>query len=130
MLNGFSRYADLGKLLLRIVIAAIFLYHGSQKWGFWSAAPDGMPSGMVTLFQVLSIVEPLAGLTLLLGLMTRLSALVLGIVMIGAIYMKAAVMGLGFAEAQGTGWEFDLMILAGCFMLLCEGGGKYAMGRK
>jgi putative oxidoreductase len=127
MMNGLKQYADVGHLVLRLVIAAIFLYHGYQKWGLWSAVPEGMPSGMLNLMKFLSIVEPLGGLAMILGLWTRLAALGLGIIMVGAIYMKAATMGVGFATPQGPGWEFDLMILAGCIALLFEGAGKYSM---
>jgi putative oxidoreductase len=127
MMNGLKQYADVGHLLLRLAIAAIFLYHGHQKWGMWSASPDGMPSMMVNLFRLLSIVEPLGGIALILGLFTRLASLGLGIIMIGAIYLKITMMNIGFATPTGPGWEFDLMILAGCIALFFEGAGKYAL---
>ena len=127
MLSSLQRYNDYGLLLLRLVIAAIFLYHGHQKWGMWSAASGGMEGGMLLLFKTLSIVEPLGGVLLILGAMTRVSGLVLSIVMLGAIYMKSQVMGVGFAASQGTGWEFDLMMFTGCVMLVLEGAGKWSM---
>jgi putative oxidoreductase len=130
MMNGLKRYADIGHLLLRLVIAAIFLYHGTQKWALWSAQPEGMSSGLLTIMKILSIAEPLGAVALILGLWTRLASLGLAIIMIGAIYMKAVVWGMGFATPQGPGWEFDLIILAGCIALLFEGAGKYSVDQK
>lgn len=127
MMQSLKKHSDIAHLILRLVIGAIFLYHGSQKWMFWSASPDGMPANMVMLFKFLSIVEPLGGLALILGVLTRYASLGLGIIMIGAIYMK---WGAGFATAQGPGWEFDLMILAGCIALMFEGAGKYSVDAK
>lgn len=129
-MNSLKKHSDIAHLILRLVIAAIFLYHGSQKWMFWSAIPEGMPSNMVMLFKFLSIVEPLGGLALLLGVLTRLASLGLGIIMLGAIYMKMTVMGVGFVTPTGPGWEFDLMILAGCIALMFEGAGKYSLDAK
>lgn len=122
-----GKYKDLALLFLRVAIAAIFLYHGSQKFGFWSAAPEGMPANMVLLFKALAVIEPLAGLAVLLGIFSRGAALVLGVIMIGAIFMKIRVMQVGFAGQNGAGWEFDLVILAGCLMLVVDGPGKYAL---
>ena len=121
------RYRDWGKLALRLAIAGIFLAHGSMKWALWSGSPPGMPAGMLALFKILSIVEPLAAVAILLGMFTRGAALVLAIVMVGAIYTKIAVMHLPYAAGNALGWEFDAVILAGCLVLLFEGAGRYAV---
>lgn len=127
MMNGLQKYADVGHLILRVVIGAIFLYHGYQKFGLWGATPEGMAAGQVMLMKILSIAEPLGGLALILGVLTRLASLGLAIIMVGAIYMKAVSWGIGFAGAQGAGWEFDLVLLAGCLVLLFEGAGRYSV---
>ncbi|TSC59095.1 MAG: DoxX [Candidatus Peregrinibacteria bacterium Greene0416_19] len=129
-LSKLSRYNDWGLLFLRVVVAAIFLYHGSQKWGLWTDAPEGMSLSMVTLFKMLSVVEPLAGLAVLLGLFTREAAAVLAVVMLGAIYTKMMIMNVGFAGQAGAGWEFDLVILAGCVILAMQGAGALSMDAK
>jgi putative oxidoreductase len=129
MLSGLSRYSDVAHLVLRLAVGAIFLYHGSQKWGLWSATPEGMDATMVNLMKFLSIVEPLGGLALVLGFLTRYAALGLAIIMVGAIYMKMAVFGQGFVTESGPGWAYDMMILAGCIALLIEGAGKYSLDR-
>jgi uncharacterized membrane protein YphA (DoxX/SURF4 family) len=109
------------------VVAAIFLFHGTMKFGIWTAAPEGMPANMILIMKILSIAEPLGGLAVLLGGLTNWASLGLSLIMLGAIYMKAMVMGVAFSGQNGTGWEFDLMILAGCIVLMFMGAGQYSI---
>lgn len=120
-----QRYGDWALLALRLAIGVIFLYHGLMKWQMED------PS---MLFTILKIVEPLGGAALILGVLSQWAALGLGIIMLGAIYMKMSGFGNAaldpagtFAPQGGTGWEFDMMILAGCIVLLVMGAGKMAI---
>lgn len=120
------RHAGWGLLALRLAIGAIFLYHGFLKWPLNPDAPWFM--------TVLAFAEPIGGLALVLGLLTQWASLGFVIIMLGAIYMKMTGFGQGaldvfgtFVGQQGAGWEFDLMILAGCLALLFMGGGKMAL---
>lgn len=116
MLSFMNRYGDWALLFLRIVIAAIFLVHGFQKFGMLTG------EGPLTM-KILAIAEPLGGLAVLVGGLTRLASVGLGIIMLGAIYTKITVMQKGFSG----GWEFDLLILAGCVVLLCMGAGRVSV---
>lgn len=122
MFPALKRHGDIAFLILRLVIGIIFLYHGWMKLSGLMAGNE--MSGIMT---ILAIAEPLGGLALILGFLTQLASLGLAIIMIGAIYMKMTAFGVGFAGSQATGWEFDLMILAGCIVLLFIGAGKYAV---
>ena len=122
-----TNFQNTALLLLRVVVAVLFLYHGYMKWGMWSAAPGSMSPGMLNLLKFLSIVEPVAGVALIIGLLTQWAALGLAIIMLGAIYFKTAIFGMGFAGSQGTGWEFDLMIFAGCIALMAFGAGCWSV---
>jgi uncharacterized membrane protein YphA (DoxX/SURF4 family) len=122
----FSSGQDWGLLALRLSTGAVFIYHGVQKWALWSAA-SAMP--MAGTMKFLSIVEPLGGLALILGFLSRWAALGLAIIMLGAIYTKINVWGLGFAGQQGAGWEFDLVLLASSLMLMLAGPGKWGLDR-
>jgi putative oxidoreductase len=124
MVSAFSRYQHVAGLVLRVAIAAVFLYHGSMKWSMWGQPGFG---GMAALMKILSILEPLFAIAVLVGFLTRWSALALGIVMIGSIETKIATWHMGFSMAQGTGWEFDLMVLAGCVAVLCYGPGRLSV---
>lgn len=126
-LEKLSRHQDWGILILRLAVALLFLYHGSQKWALWSAAPGGMPSGMLSLMRFLSIVEPIGAIAVAFGFLTRWATLGLGIIMLGAINTKITVMHMGFVGSGGAGWEFDTMILASLIALLFIGAGKISI---
>ena len=109
---------DCSILLLRIVIAAIFLLHGSMKWANFD--------GTLSVMNILAIAEPLGGVAILIGLLSRWAALGLAIIMIGAMQMKIGNVGItGFAGKGG--WEFDAIIFAACVMIMTMGAGKYAI---
>jgi putative oxidoreductase len=118
--------SDWGFLLLRVAVGVIFIYHGSMKWGFWSSTPEGMSGVMVMLFKLLSVVEPVAGAALILGVFTQWAALALGIVMVGAIGMKLTGM-MGPQGAAFENWKFDFILLAANVVLLMNGGGSIAV---
>jgi uncharacterized membrane protein YphA (DoxX/SURF4 family) len=72
-------------------------------------------------------VETICGIGVLIGLWTSLAALGLGIVMAGAIYKKTQEWHVPFTAMDKTGWELDLMILAGCVVLLMMGSGPWSV---
>ena len=125
-----SSHPQWGSLVLRLAVGSIFIFHGVQKWALWKAVPPQMPPNMGNLMKFLSIVEPLGGLALILGFLTPLAALGLAIIMVGAIYFKMNVFKVGFASGNGTGWEFDLILLAANIALMLSGAGKWSVDKK
>lgn len=123
-----NRFADWGLLLLRIVVGVIFLMHGQMKFGIWSAPAGAMSSTMLILFKVLSIVEPVLGIAIILGVFTEWAALILAIDMIGAMFFKISG-GIAFIGQQTTGWEFDLTVFAANIILLMHGSGMISLDR-
>ena len=114
---------------LRLVVAAIFINAGIAKWMFWAGAPEGMPmSGiMLNLTRFLSIVEPLGGVALVVGFLTRWAAMGLAIIMAGAAYFVYFVMHAGFFTGQqGPGLDYILLIFAGCLALVAFGAGQWS----
>ncbi len=129
-LRKLDRYQDWALLGLRLAVAAVFMYHGHQKWALWGAEPSAqMGEGMLYLMRFLSVVEPLGGLALALGFLTRWAGLGFAIIMLGAIHTKVSVWGIGFASSKGTGWEFDLVLLAAALLLMAAGAGRLALDR-
>lgn len=122
MFTQLLQYNDVGLLLLRIAIAVIFLYHGLPKLSKSKAMSQmvGMPAGMIFL---LGIFEVLASLGLALGIYMQLSALILAIVMVGAIGMKVVKWNVPFSATDKTGWEFDFILLFSSMAVLLGGGG-------
>ena len=128
-----SNNRNFSLLAMRLIVAAIFLYAGYAKLMFWSAPPEGMSSSMANLMKFLSIVEPLGGVALVAGFLTRWASAGLAIIMIGAVFIMQFTMGVGFMTAQGPGWAFPLIILGSCFILMTFGPGGWsveAMGKR
>ena len=105
-------YSDFGLLALRLAIGAIFLYHCRSKL-----------KNLGSFMGFIGLAELAGGAAVALGFLTQLAAVGLGIIMIGAIYKKINEWKIPFSTQSNTGWEFDLMLLAGCVALLLMGGG-------
>ena len=84
ILNSLS---DIGLLILRVVIGIIFIYHGFPKLLNSSKMSAGMRMSATAIF-ILGLAEVIGGVGSILGLYTQIAAIVLSIVMAGAIYMK------------------------------------------
>lgn len=120
--------SDIGLLALRLAIGAIFWVHGTQKKAMWKMSPsEQMPAKMLTTMKILSIAEPLGALAMFAGFLTRPAAAGLGIIMFGALYLKKNKWNMPFTAMDKLGWEFDLIILAGCVALLSMGGGSWSV---
>lgn len=124
-LLSLHQYSDWGLLALRLAIAAIFLAHGTSKFGAWKQPPQGLNKMM----RLLSIAEPLGGVAILFGFLTQPAALGLGLVMGGAIYFKSMVWKVPFSSSEKSAWEFDLLILASTILLLFTGAGALSIDR-
>jgi len=122
MLAQLLEFNDTGLLLLRIAIAVIFLYHGLPKLtkSKMMSPMMGMPAGMIFM---LGMIEVVASLGLVFGVYTQLSALILVIIMVGAIGMKIMKWNVPFAATDKSGWEFDFILLFACIAILLGGGG-------
>jgi uncharacterized membrane protein YphA (DoxX/SURF4 family) len=119
---------DIGLLALRLAIGAIFWVHGVPKKAHWKALPPGQaPDQMRPVMRILAIAEPLGALAMFAGFLTRPAAIGFGIIMLGAIHLKKNKWKMPFTAMDKLGWEFDLLILAGCVALLSMGGGSWSV---
>lgn len=113
-------------LALRIAVGVIFLVHGVQKQAMWKMQPSAqLPAPMLKLLRFLSIVEPLGGLAMIAGFLTRPAAIGLAIIMVGAINLKARKMHRGFTGDGG--WELDFIVLSANVALLLVGAGAWSL---
>lgn len=118
--------ADWALVLLRASVAAVFITHGLMKRGLWKAAPsESIPSSQLQLMRALSVIEPLAGLGVLLGVFSFASSLTLALIMLGAMYFKIFAWKKKFSEPGG--WEFDLVLLAVALLLAAVGPGVFSL---
>ena len=118
-----------GIALVRAVVGVVFLAHGSQKlfsFGFHGVAGFfahlGIPAPAFSAV-VVTLVEFIGGIALLLGVGTRVAALLLAIDMIGAIVFVHGKAGF-FLPA---GFEYALTMLAVNLGLLLAGPGAAAI---
>lgn len=123
-----KEYADFGLFILRVAVGIIFIYHGVLKVGMWSAVPnEQLSASMLAIVKFLSIVEPLGGLGLIFGVLAQYAALGFVMIMLGAIFLKIFVMKVGFSSFTGSGWEFDLILLAASLYIFLVGSGSYSL---
>jgi len=109
---------------LRTAIGVIFIAHGTGKFnpGFvnFLTGPLGLPAEM----QIpIALAEMIPGILLIVGVLTRISASLLSIVMLGAIfYVKEA------SNLTGDGaYELDLMLLAASLVIIVAGPGRVSL---
>ncbi|EQA36035.1 DoxX family protein [Leptospira inadai serovar Lyme str. 10] len=125
--------------LLRIILGAVMLPHGLQKlfgwmggFGFTSTIHFFASVGIPSLIGFLIIVaESFGALALILGFCTRLSALGIGIVMIGAAFFqrKNGFFMNWFGNQTGEGFEYHVLAIGIAIALLILGGGAASVDR-
>ena len=124
-----QRQLAYGLLILRIALAAVFIIHGGQK--LFQIGPSGT-GGMLARMGVpvagvvgplLAFVEPLAGVGVLLGLLTRLAGLAIAFDMLCAILIVH--IRHGFFVPMGI--EFVMMNCAAGLALAIVGAGPFSI---
>ena len=126
MFPQFTQFTDLSLLLLRLMVAAVFVTSGLShvKDPKGRAKSIGMGPGF-TLF--LGVAEIMGGLGVAFGVLIQLAAIGLILLMLGAIQKKIFVWHTGFWGEKSSGWHYDLMLVLMNFVIVCTGGGKYAL---
>lgn len=123
-------FGDIGILGLRFAVGAVFLVHGLQKKAMWKMQPnEQLKKPMLNVLRLLSVCEPLGAIAMFTGFLTQLASLGLGIIMLGAMHLKARVMKKKFSEGGVVGWEFDFILFGACFALYFLGAGRFALDR-
>ncbi|QUM88747.1 DoxX family protein [Moritella sp. 36] len=121
-------------LPLRLVAGIIFTAHGAQKlfaWfggyglegtGQWMESIGLAPGYLMAMMA--GSAEFFGGLLLILGLLTRPTALVLSLTMIVAIFSTHIDNGL---FVSNSGYEFALALFAISLSIMLQGGGKLSI---
>lgn len=127
-----EQHKDKLYLVFRVFAGLLFLQHGGQKLFGWfgGLGGDGVPVALFSLMGLAGIIEFFGGLTIALGLFSRLAALVAGLEMLVAYFMVHLPKGLNpFAFPPGNGGELALMYLAAFLVVLALGNGKWDLER-
>jgi uncharacterized membrane protein YphA (DoxX/SURF4 family) len=123
---------DAGLLVLRLTIGVLLLMHGISKvqhgiaWMSGRVSAVGLPTYVAYAVYVGEILAPLL---LIIGLWTRLAALVIVIDMIMAIFLVRQG-DIGKIGMSG-GWaiELEALFLFGALAIALAGGGRFAPGK-
>ncbi len=114
---------DVAHFGVRITIGMIFIMHSLGKFepGFAENLPNmGLPPEMQ--FPI-ALAEFVPGILLIIGGLTRISASLLSIVMLGAIFLVKGAQN--FTGRGGT--ELDILLLAGCLVIIVIGPGRISV---
>lgn len=128
-------------LVLRLTLGVVIFPHGAQKllgWfgGYGFEGTMGYFTQQIGLPYLLGLlvilIEFFGSLALVVGALTRLAALGIGAVMIGAIATVHA--GNGFfmnwsGQQAGEGFEYHLLVLGIVLALLVAGAGRWSVDR-
>lgn len=118
-------------LVLRVVLGGLFIWHGIDKFDVGISMIEdmfqmwGVPAPGVTA-PLTAVVEIVAGVMLVLGLGTRVAAMVLSVVMVGALVYVKQDLGV-ISSAPMPGAELDLAMLAGLVAILVIGPGRASL---
>lgn len=115
---------NLGLLLIRVGTGLVFFMHGIMKLQSIGMVNSffikvlGLPPGTAMLIAVIEVV---GGAMLVLGIFTRVAAVVLGIEMLVAIFITGGI---------NKGWdkhEMEALLMAVSFGLVYTGSGKFSL---
>lgn len=124
-MNRLNALQPLGLLLLRMALGIIFISHGYPKLIHPSAmrgmfVQHGLPGYFV---EISGMLEVFGGGLLILGLFTRIAALLLTIEMCVAIWRVHS--GGGYLAEHN--YEFPMALAVGCFALSTVGAGRLSV---
>ena len=136
-----STHADWVVGMARIVFGVIFFGHGAQKMLGWYGG-SGLTSSMRTFTEHLHIPSTLAflviagelcsGIGLIVGLFSRIAALIIALTMVGAIATVHFRFGLflnWFGTQAGHGIEYHLLAIALALVVVVQGAGAFSLDR-
>ena len=127
--------------IVRIVLGVVFFAHGAQKALGWFGGA-GLQSTVRVFREQLRIPAPLAllsvaaeflgGLGLIVGLLSRIAALGIAVVMIVALVAVHGKFGFfmnWYGEKQGHGIEYHILVLALAVAVIIKGGGAFSLDK-
>jgi putative oxidoreductase len=139
--NLTATHADWVVGVARIVLGIIFFAHGAQKLLGWYGGP-GLARSMRTFTEHLHLPPTLAFLViagelfsavgLIVGLFSRIAALVIALTMVGAIATVHFRFGLfmnWFGTQEGHGIEYHLLTIALALVIAVQGAGTFSLDR-
>lgn len=141
LLDLFSTNPDWLQTLIRITLGVVFFAHGSQKVLGWFGGP-GLKETLRTMHEALGLPTPLAllavaaeflgGLGLMVGLLSRIAAVGICVIMLVAIVMVHGRNGLflnWLGDRKGHGYEYHVLAIALAVEVVVRGSGAASLDR-
>ncbi len=129
----FLNYSQLAPFVIRLALALIFLSHGYTKFfkstdqmvGLFES--KGMKPGKIWL-RLIGVIEMACGVLFFVGFWTQLAAILVAVIMLGAIIKVRWKEGfLGAMPTGRQGFEFEFLILICALSLLVLGPGVFSI---
>lgn len=124
---------DLGKLILRLMVGGLMIFHGIAKIMNGTGFIEKMLTGAGLPAEIaygIYVGEVLAPILIILGIQVRLSAITVIIAMLGAIYLVHMDELLTLTKHGAWSIETPMMFLMGSLALVFLGAGKYVVGSR
>ncbi len=119
-----NKLHDIAHWGIRAALGSIFLVHSLKKfdpsWQDW-LIQIGLPPEMQL---PIALAEFIGGIMLLVGVLTRITASIFSIIVLGAIFHIR--WENGFFVSEG-GWEWDLVMLAALLSIIVAGPGRVSI---
>jgi putative oxidoreductase len=121
-----AQFSDVALLLMRVLVGVVFITSGWRhtKDPITRAKSIGLSPGFT---RFLGIAELAGGLGVAIGVVPRLAALGLILIMLGAIQRKMFVWHTGFWGKSSDGWHYDLLFVTMCLVIATTGGGRFVL---
>jgi putative oxidoreductase len=136
-----STNSDWTLTIIRTLLGVVFFAHGAQKLLGWYGGP-GLKETVRTMHDHLGLPLPVAfvavateffgGAALIVGLLSRLAAIGIGVTMLFAIVMVHGRNGLfmdWFGARKNHGYEYHLLVIALAVVLVVKGSGAVSLDR-
>ncbi len=141
LLDLLSTNPDWIQTIVRLILGVVFFAHGAQKVLGWFGGP-GLKETMRTMHETLglpasmalvaALAEFLGGLGLIVGLLGRVAAVGIALVMLTAIVMVNGRYGLflnWLGDRKGHGYEYHLLAIALAAVIIVRGSGAMSLDR-
>lgn len=109
---------------IRAAVGVIFIVQGSGKFGSDKFVGMLESIGLPAEMQIpIALAEVVTGILLITGVLSRISASIIAIIMLGAIFIVKHASNL----TGNGGFAIDLILLAGALMIITAGPGRISL---